>query len=109
MRKILNNSTIIRAWVFVSMLLLNTASAQVDDAVAPLTDFVCGIYNTVSGGFGIALSLAILGVGFLLWALGARGALSRVGQAVVAIAALVSLPALFTSLFPVAAGSVCGL
>jgi type IV secretory pathway VirB2 component (pilin) len=96
------------AWTAVCFGGLTTTTAQVD-AVEPLTDFLCSVYGTVSGPFGIALSLVVLGVGFLLWALGARGALSRVGQAVVAIAALLSLPVLFTSLFPAAAGTACGL
>lgn len=95
------------------MTLTNTARAgaggAAGDALEPITDFMCGIFTTVTGALGIAISVVVLGVGLLLWALGARGALSRVGQAVVAIAGLVSLPSLFTALFPDAAGTVCGL
>ena len=86
---------------------MSLALAQPADPLADLTDFICAIVATLSGAFGIALSLAVLAVGLLLLALGARGAMSRIGIGVVAIAGLVSLPTLFTSMFPAAAGSIC--
>jgi hypothetical protein len=80
---------------------------QAGDPLGDLTTFICSIVATLSGGFGIALSLAVLAIGLLPLAVGARGAMSRLGIGVVAIAGLVSLPTLFTSMFPAAAGSMC--
>lgn len=76
------------------------------DPLADLTAFLCSIYATLTSTFGIAASLVVLAIGCLLWAIGARGALSRLGQGVIAITALVSLPTLFFTLFP-GATSAC--
>ena len=77
------------------------------DPLADLTGFLCTIYTTLTSTFGIAAALVALAVGCLLWAIGARGALSRIGQMVIAITALISLPTLFFTLFP-GAVNVCG-
>ena len=73
---------------------------QGGDPLADVTTFLCSIYTTLTSTFGIAASLVVLAIGCLLWAIGARGALSRIGQGVIAITALVSLPTLFFTLFP---------
>ncbi len=73
---------------------------QGSDPLADVTTFLCSIYTTLTSTFGIAASLVVLAIGCLLWAIGARGALSRIGQGVIAITALVSLPTLFFTLFP---------
>jgi len=99
---------VIRSAMLIGLTLWQVAMAQaVGDAVAPLTSFMCSLFATLSGPFGIALSMVVLAGGMLLWAIGARGAMSRVGQAVVAVAALVTLPALFQAMFPAAAGAMC--
>jgi type IV secretory pathway VirB2 component (pilin) len=97
----------LRLALLVGMALWPSALAQVQDAVAPLTAFMCSLFATLSGPFGIALSMVVLAAGMLMWAVGARGAMSRVGQGVVAVAALVTLPALFQAMFPAAAGNMC--
>lgn len=86
-----------------SLPLALVALAQValaQDALSDITVFLCTIFQSLSGPFGIAAGLVVLAVGALLWALGARGALSRIGQAVIAITVLLSLPTLFFTLFP---------
>lgn len=77
------------------------------DPLADLTSFLCTIYGTLTSTFGVAAALVALAVGCLLWAIGARGALSRIGQMVIAITALISLPTLFFTLFP-GAVNACG-
>ena len=75
------------------------------DPLADLTAFLCTIYGTLTSTFGVAAALVALAIGCLLWAIGARGALSRIGQMVIAITALISLPTLFFTLFPAAANA----
>ena len=75
------------------------------DPLADLTSFLCTIYQTLTSTFGVAAALVALAIGCLLWAIGARGALSRIGQMVIAITALISLPTLFFTLFPAAANA----
>lgn len=98
---------VIRLLALSGLTLGQSAFAQVGDAVAPLTAFMCSLFATLSGPFGIALSMVVLAAGMLMWAVGARGAMSKVGQGVIAVAALVTLPALFQAMFPAAAGNMC--
>ncbi len=89
---------ITRAGIVLTVAISNTVVAQVEDALAPITEFICTVGTALSGPVAIAIGLVLIAAGGIAIAVGGRRAMGTVLWGVVGITVATSAAALTTSL-----------
>ena len=89
---------ITRAGILITLVVSNTVVAQVDDALAPITEFICNVGTALSGPVAIAIGLVLIAAGGIAIAVGGRRAMGTVLWGVVGITVATSAAALTASL-----------
>ena len=93
--------TVIRACLTLTAIIGNTVLAQdntANDALAPITSFICSVGTALSGPIAIAVGLVLIATGGIAIAVGGRRAMGTVLWGVIGITIATSAAALTTSL-----------